>query len=281
MVGTRTRLDGVGGGTTRRAGVCSVGGGGPAANGAVAGAGQPAPHAPVDPDAVAAFQPVPGDRPSIAVLGVGEASAPAVSGRIQLILRAADPFADVSPDALPVAPGQPPALATAQLRPVRDAIATAGATARRVEIVTGPAVGGPFGPGAAQILVDFDRTTLPLTEEVVAAGVAAAAENGLFVESVGAGFGAADCEGLLAEARRAAADDARQRAEGVAAAFDVELGELVLASEVPVYDGGGGFGCAAAVADVGRSVYFPPFDPSTEPTVEVFVQINASYAIDG
>lgn len=175
---------------------------------------------------------------------------------------------------------QPPALTAAQLRPVAAAVAAAGATTRRVEVLPGPVVGGPFGPGAAQILVDLTRTTLPLGDELVAAAVAAAGANGLFVESVGGGFEPADCDGLLGEAREAAAADARRRAEGVATAFGVEVGDLLLASEAPFYDGGGGFGCGTLVAGGTQGgTYFPPFDPSVPPTVRVYAQINASYAI--
>lgn len=257
--------------------------GGPAATRARTSANRPASLAAVAPDATAALQTAPSQSPnqdpSIAVLGVGEATAPAVSGRLQLILRAADPFAAVAADAPAALSGQPPALTTAQIRPVRDAIAAAGATSRRVEAVPGPPAGGPFGSGAAQILIDLDRTTLPLADEMVAAGLAAAGENGLLVESVGAGFLAADCAGLLDEARRAAAADARQRAEGVAAAFDVELGDLLLINEVPFYDGASGFGCAPAAGAGQTGIYFPPFDPTSPPTVAVYAQLNVSYAI--
>jgi uncharacterized protein YggE len=167
------------------------------------------------------------------------------------------------------------------VRPVAAAVAAAGATARNVETVAGPAFGGPFGPGAAQILVDLDRTTLPLADEIVAAGVAAAGDAELFVETVGAAFEAADCDALLAEARRAAADDARERAEGVAAAFGVDLGDLLLASEAAVYGGGGDAGCAGPIPGPETAAYFPPFDPSAAPEVEVYAQINAAYAIAG
>ena len=250
--------------------------GGVAAQGQASGAASGGPGVYGGPGA---FQLVPGDQPSVAVLGVGEADAPAVSGRLQLIVRAVDPFAVAGQ--VPVgAPGQPPPLTEAQVQPVADAIAVAGAAPRNVEVLVSRGFGGPFGPGAAQVLVDLDRSTLGLTEELVAAGTEAAGANGLYVESVGAGFEAADCDELLREARQAAAEDARRRAEGVAEALGLRLGEVLLASESPTYDGGAGFGCSTPIPGVSETgTYFPPFDPSSEPEVELYAQLNVAYAI--
>ena len=78
-----------------------------------------------------AFQLVPGDQPSVAVLGVGEANAPAVSGGRQLIVRAVDRFSAAGQ--VPVGPpAQPPPLTEAQVKPVTDAIAVAEAPPRNV-----------------------------------------------------------------------------------------------------------------------------------------------------
>jgi Protein of unknown function (DUF541) len=224
-------------------------------------------------------QVVPGERPSIAVFATGEASAPAIGGRLQLILRAVDPFA-VATEGQVGPPGQPPPLTEEQVRPVAAAIGAAGAGPRNVDVVVSAGFGGPFGPGAAQVLVDLERGTLSLIPELVAVGTEAAGESGLYVESVGAGFEAADCDALRAEARAAAAEDGRRRAEGVAEAFGVTLGELLLVAETPTYDGGTGFGCAAPVVGVSETaVYFPAFDPAAEPEVEVYAQLNVAYAI--
>ena len=232
-----------------------------------------------------AFQMVPGDQPSVAVLGTGEASAPAESGTLQLILRAVDPFAaqaagsegQASP---PSPPGQPPALTEEQVQPVADAIVAAGVAEGVVEVIISQGPGGPFGPGAAQVLVELDRADLDLAQNLVTAGSEAAGQTGLFVESVGAGYEVADCDRLVREARRAAAEDARSRAQGVAEVLGLRLGDVVLASETPYYGGEAGSGCTPPTfGPAGKGTYFPPFDPSAEPEVEVYAQLNLAYAI--
>ena len=221
----------------------------------------------------------PGDQPSVAVLGTGEARAPAMSGTIQLIVRAVDPFAA---GAAPVGPtGQPPALTEEQVQPIVDAILAAGVAPEDAEIVISQSAGSPFGTGAAQVLVELDRGELRLAEDLVAAGTEAASAAGLYVESVGAGFEVGDCDALIREARQAAADDARERAEGLADVLGLRLGEIVLASETPFYGDGAGGGCGAPVPGPagGKGTYYPPFDPTAEPEVAVFAQINLSFAI--
>ena len=227
------------------------------------------------------FQMVPGDQPSVAVLGTGEATAPAESATLQLLLRAVDPFAAqaAGAEAPPLPPGQPPALTEEQVQPVADAIIAAGVDAAAVEVIISQGPGGPFGPGAAQVLVELDQADLDLMPDLATAGSDAAGQNGLYVESVGAGYEVADCDVLVREARQAAADDARSRAQGLAEVLGLRLGDIVLASESPYY-GEAGPGCAPpALGPAGKGTYFPPFDPSVEPEVAIYAQLNLAYAI--
>lgn len=227
------------------------------------------------------YQLVPGDRPSVVVLGGGEASAPAESGRLQLVVRAVDPFAGFAGGELaPSGPaGQPPPLSEEQVQPIVDALVEAGASAEAVGISVSPAFGGGFGSGSAQILIDLDGRELRRIEALVEAASTAAANAGLYVESVGAGFQIERCAELIAEARGRAAEDGRERAAAIADALDVELGGLLLASEVPGYNDGSGFGCSAAAPPPVPygALYLPPFDPAAVPAVVVSVQLNLAY----
>lgn len=225
---------------------------------------------------------VPGDQPSVTVLGNGEASAPAETATIQLIVRALDGGAPApGSDVVPVPAGQPRPVSEEEMAPIVEAIVGSGVTARDVEVVTSPGFGGPFGPGTAQVLVELDRAEIDLAEGLVEAGIAAAGENGLFVETVGAGYRVSDCAPLQREARQAAAADARERAEALAEVLGLRLGEIVLANESPLYDGGpSGFGCSQTpTGPGGGGVYFPPFNPAGEPEVEVYAQMNLAFAI--
>jgi uncharacterized protein YggE len=232
------------------------------------------------------YQLVPGDQPSIAVLGSGEAGAPAESGRLQMVVRAVDPYALAGASEVPVgAPGQPPVLTEDQVQPLAEALIAVGVAEEAVEVAVSPAFGGLFGPGSAQILVDLEGDDLDRADDLVQAGTTAAGLYGLYVESIGAGYRIADdaCADLLREARTAAAADGLARAEALAEALDVEIGRLLLATEAPSYNDGSGFGCAAA-APVGgpyQTIYYPPFTPGAEPEVEAYVQLNLAYEISG
>jgi len=254
--------------------VCLVLGGGAGATAAAQAAG---------PGPGYGYQLVPGDRPSVVALGTGEAVAPAESGRLQFVVRAVDPFALSGGEVPPMGPGQTPPLTEAQVRPVADALVAVGVPEEAVAIIVNPAFGGPFGPGAAQILVDLEGDELARAADLAEAATTAAGPYGLYIESIGAGFRIERCEELIAEARAAAAEDGRDRAETLAEALGVELGPLLLASEVPGYNDGSGFGCSAAPPVPGTSgiVYYPPFDPSAEPVVEAYVQLNLAYEIVG
>ncbi len=250
-------------------------GGGAVAQGAGAGPGP----GPAGPSSRLALD----GRPSIAVVGSGGASAPAERGRIQLVLRAIDPYATVvAGDVVPgVGPNQPPPLAEAQVRPVVGAVVAGGAPVDAVAVIVAPAFGGGFGPGSAQVLIELDEATMDQAAALVEAATTAAGFAGLYVESVGAGYGIDACEALLRDARARAADDGRERAEAVAEALDVELGGLLLASEVPGYNDGSGYGCPTAVVPPApyQGLYLPTFDPTTEPAVTAYVQFELAYAV--
>ena len=60
----------------------------------------------------------------------------------------------------------------------------------------------------------------------------------------------------------------------------LRLGNVVLASETPFYGDGSGFGCAPSpTGPAGKGTYFPPFDPTAEPEVEVYANLNLAYVI--
>lgn len=221
------------------------------------------------------------DQPGIVVLGSGEASAPAESGTLQLILRAVAPQGDQASDVAAPAlgpSGQPPALTENQVQPVVDALTAAGVSNRSVKVLISPSFGGPFGPGAAQVLVTLTQDKLKLASDLITAASETAGQNGLNLESVGAGFEVADCDTLIREARQAAATDARARAEALAEVMKLELGEILLVSETPSY--GDGSSCSTPFpGSGGNTTYFPSFDPSTKPEVKVYSQLNVTYAI--
>jgi uncharacterized protein YggE len=221
---------------------------------------------------------VPGDQPSIVVIGTGQASAPAASAVMQVVVRAAvaiDPAAASGP-----VPTLPAPLTEGQVQPVIDAIGGAGIAGDAVEVRIGEGFAGAFGPGTAEIRIAIAREELGLMPDLLAAVTAPA--EGLTVDAVNAAYEAADCAPLIRRARKAAAVDAEKRARGLAEAVGLELGDILLVAETPVYAGVPGVGCTAAgpgFQPQGAGTYLPAYDPSAPAEVETYAQLNLAYAI--
>jgi uncharacterized protein YggE len=115
---------------------------------------------------------------------------------------------------------------------------------------------------------------------LVDAGYQAVAEGGiLYVQNVGVTYSVDDCDALLAEARGAAVEDARDNGAGLAEALGVGLGDIQGASEYS-YDPYGYSGCQS---QSGTPVYAqyegPPYDPAQPAEVQIVSQVTISFAM--
>lgn len=214
---------------------------------------------------------VPGDQPSIVVIGTGEASAPAKSATMQIVVRAAmfDPASKT-----------PPALTDEQAQPVIDALVAAGIAEDAIEVNISQGFSGAFGLGTAEIRVAIEQAELKMMPDLLAAVTAPL--EGLTVDAVNAAYEAADCAPLVRRARKAAAVDAEKQAEGLAEAVGLELGKILLVAQSPVYAGVPGVGCTPLSPGFqagGTGTYLSVYDPSAPPEVEVYAQLNIAYAI--
>ncbi|MGH2560796.1 MAG: SIMPL domain-containing protein [Thermomicrobiales bacterium] len=260
-------------------------------------------------------QPFPGQDPGIVAVGFGEAAAPASSASLQFLVGSAaffgggfaGPVIEVPPaeggevavSATPAA-GQavigepppdavfagPPPLTSEQLDPIVDALVAAGATEAAITVtvpVLSSILFGPGGPDTGEIRVTVDQPEAEQLNDLVTVSTTAARDAGLAILHVGARYEAADCTALIQQARDAAVAAARERAEGLATAVGVTLGELVQASETPYFGPSGGGGC---VAEGAPGEFFgpygpgtdPPFDPTAEAEAEAYVQVSLTYA---
>ena len=161
--------------------------------------------------------------------------------------------------------------------------------------VGGSVVFGPFGPGTGQVLATVPRPSPEALGALVTAATAAAQQAGLAVLYVGASSTAADCAALQQQAREAAVADARTRAEGLAQALGVALGDLVRVQESPFGSPLGLEGLAvpvgpqvadacAPVSPAGAGKYGqpgsgPPFDPAAAAEVRTVVQVELTFAL--
>ncbi|MDP9368655.1 MAG: SIMPL domain-containing protein [Chloroflexota bacterium] len=262
------------------------------------------------------------DEPTIAVTGAGRATGAAETATIQILVNSSEAFygspfppdmvppdapgpEEATPEAGEAARGQetssgevvmnpgpmgPPILTDEDLQPLSQAMVDAGVEEDDIQIVTGPAasgVYGPGGPGGGFVEAEVAQPTREQVGEIVAAVNQAATDNGLLVQHLGVGHDVADCEPLQREALQATIEDARAQSEQIAELVGVTLGDVVQVSSYPFYGPGlpgeDEAGCPtspeAAIIGPGGTVTTPPFDPTAEAEAEVYAQVNMVFAI--
>lgn len=233
------------------------------------------------------------DAPSrgITVVGYGKSSAPAETAEVQLIATQEE----FGPQRAPDPDATPGAQEREAVGPLVEGLVAAGVAEDDVEIVVSSVIGGyygPGGPGIARVDVAVADPTQERIDELIDAAIVGAAEENLVIGQVGVGYGVADCAPLEREARQAALDDARTRAELQADLLGVELGDPVASSDIPTdlatafsafY---GAFAptqvaCAppAPVPTQGSPISVPPFDPTDEAEVNVYAQVAYTFEI--
>jgi hypothetical protein len=257
----------------------------------------------------AVAQTTPGQEPGIVAAGFGRASGPAVSAEVQIIV-SRDFYGTMVVEEFPVeeeevtgspvagegetppmegGPVGPPALTEEDLAPIVDAIVAAGVPSDQIQVIS-PAFSSMFtgwgGPGGAQLRFEVPNPTLDgLTALVLAVNDAAVAQ-GITVQHTGVHYVGGDCEALVQEARVAAVADARARAEGLADALGVALGDLTQAADNLYYGPYGGIsgtgGCGPSTPeDFGP--YGPgmlaAFDPTVPAEAVAYAQVTLTFAL--
>jgi uncharacterized protein YggE len=240
-----------------------------------------------------AAQTMSGPLPGITVVGLGEASAPAETATIVIMLGAGYDYKDPAAMEKPGIWPSSGASAEDSVGPVIDALVAAGVPAEEIELVSNPYSGdyGPYG-GPTQATLRFTLTD-PTTErisEVLDAALAAAMDAGMFVNMTSALYGVADCAQLVREARGAAIEDARGQAGLQAELLDVSLGDVTASRDNPinamaysgVYAGSPVFNSCTLGGEVDtiNALYSaPPFDPSVAPEVSIQATTELTFEI--
>ena len=237
------------------------------------------------------------DETGITTTGYGLSSGTAAAANLQFLISAGDFYG--GPPQPPQVEATPGAESRALMAPIAEAV-EAMDSVESVEVVVSPVqtgFSGRFGDAVARLDIRMTDPDLEGLTSLLYDVTGAAAQQRLFIAYVGASYEAEDCDTLEREARQAAIEDARGRAEIQAELLDVELGEVIGSADVDAYSGiqfgpygtipgpvGGcnpqaptGFGGESAPA-----VTFPPFDPTSQSDeVEVYRQIQITFAIAG
>jgi uncharacterized protein YggE len=244
-----------------------------------------------------------GAAAGLTVQGYGRATAPADTARVQF---AVSKSGDVYPVPLPAdtrgvpeggvetesAPSVPPEtsptevapspMTKADLQPLVDAIKAQGVSEADIEIVIYPADSySYYGSNSALVTVTLSDPS-DRVGPLVDAGTQAVNDSGtLYLQNVSVLYTVDDCSALLGEARRAAVEDGRDNASGLAQALGVNVGEVVAAAEYAYSPLG------LSTCDPAFDTYYPQpygyegigYDPSMPAEVQIVVNVTLTFAI--
>lgn len=224
----------------------------------------------------------------VTVIGYGEASAPAESATMQIVISEED----YGPARPPRRGAEPGAEERRLVEPIVAELITAGVPKADIDVLVNPTLGEYFGPSRGLARLDFEvpEPTAAGVRNLVDAAIVAAAGQGLVVGQVGVGYGVADCRAVERDARAAALEDAAARAEIQAELLGVELGaptasvDQQLGQQFDLYYGAFGGGSASGCAPpgpavTGAAISVAPYDPAGEAVVDVYAQVAVTYAI--
>jgi hypothetical protein len=241
----------------------------------------------------------------VSVTGSGEASVPAESATVQILLVRGEVFdamlgeppemTELVPGATPESSmvgsdatgGMPAALTAEELAPFVEAVAqAAGVAPDAIEVTLSPLTTDFFSSdsGDARLELKLDQPTGVGVSRLMAAAAAAATANNLMISSGGVLYEVADCGAVEEAAQQAALDDAHKRAERLAKLLGVTLGEVVGASTADYFTPGveGCLGQSFSYVTSGYgglSLTVPNFDASQPAEVEVYSSLIVTYEI--
>lgn len=235
-------------------------------------------------------------EPAVAVTGFGEATAPAETAAVQVLVREAfdeSQYGDmgmIEVDSAMAATPVPEAVVTEErLAPLGEAAVAAGADQDAIDVFLNPIAPDSFNSRGGVARIDF-TVAAPTVEQLSSMATAmsdAATADGLAIEAFAVEYRVADCGPLAEEASRTAVAKAAERAAVMADLLSVETGEVVAASDFsgiygPTPTSGN---CASREGTFFSSGYgglettFEEFDRSAPAEVSTAAQISVSYAI--
>lgn len=234
-----------------------------------------------------------GGNPVVVATGSGSAEAPADRALVQIIARSTMGYpvkggmeGDV---ASPVAEGVAPAVTEEQLQAAVSVFRDAGIAEEMILVVGGDAnpASGYFGPGVGMIGVEVASAQFEDLPSLVDNAKAALEAEGLMVDAPTAMYLAAACEDLRGEALQNAVVAAREDAEMLAAALEVEIIGLRKATEFGysfgpyAYTIAPGDTCDSlpALEDLPRT-YLPVYDRTMDPVFMVYATVELTYDVE-
>jgi uncharacterized protein YggE len=225
---------------------------------------------------------------TIDVTGSGESEVKADWAILQLIVRIpfiGDPSSTSNTQGDPNA--APVAVSEEQLTAVIAALEEGGVDGGKIKSVIQPAgpYVGMFGYGTAVVAVELSQKQVAKIEDLTNRAVEAGKNAGLMFDPVNVAYVIENCQDVERAALADAVTDGQAQAQTMADVLGVNLGELLSATKQQSYGAYYAGGPATSVCgqqatvDDALRAYFSAYDPSTDGSVDVYMQITLSYGI--
>ena len=226
--------------------------------------------------------------PGISVMGSGQATVPAETAAVILMLGSGY-YEDGKTMEPSIAPTASPEAAAS---PVIEAINMAGVPADDIQIIDNP-YSGTYGPSGGPMTIiirfDLDQPTIDGISHILDAALPVATDAGLYVNMIGVIYGVADCAPLERAAREDAIANAREQAALQADLLNVSLGNIIASRDDPsaamMYGAYGGYttvnSCTMFVPATSVSAVYsaPSFDPGLPAEVTVTMNVELTFEI--
>ena len=186
---------------------------------------------------------------------------------------------ETAPSKPDVYPTMSEPITEADLQPLIDAIKGQGISDADIEVTIYPATYyGPYGTPTARVTVTLHDMS-KLGGLIDAGNQAVIGSGTLYMQNVGVTYSVDSCDALLAQARTAAVEDARDNGAGLAEALGVGLGGIQGATEYN-WDPYGYSGCQSQSGGPVMYEYEgPPYDPSVAAEVQIISNVTISFAM--
>ena len=207
---------------------------------------------------------------SLTVIGQGQITAPADSALLEFRFGNREPVDFETP----VNPGR-----EAILKPIVDALVKLNVSPTAITLQTA-------SQQSPKLLLRIENPTQERMQQLVSTVERSLPSNSpLFLQSTGATYAVNTCEPIVRAARRIALRDAQRQLTGLAEDVNVQLGQLLQVTVLPLVGSPSSTGCGTKIGVPASPLSFvnedstPPYNPSDQPVVQIRSQVSVTHAI--
>lgn len=219
------------------------------------------------------------ERRSLTVVGLGQVTAPADVALLEFLFGSRDAATASDSATLGLSIETVRKNTEASLQPVIKALTEMGIPSRSITLQTNSLQ-------SPRLLVKVEKPTQKgLQKTVMAVDQALKSSQSFFLQSIGAEYAVNNCQIVQRSARRIALRDAQEQLTSLAQDVNVQIGELLSVTVMPLEGSSNSTGCGSKVGVPNLPVPIaidnttPPYNPSAQPEVQVRSKVSVTRAI--